>query len=147
MKKLLAMGLVTVLMFSSCALIFKGDSARIVFTSSPSQAQVLIDGSVIGSTTTEAVLKVNRSYNITFRKVGYADQTYILNNRIGALWIVLDVVSGLVPLVIDAATGAWYEFDTNNVNVTLTPQTLTEKPLPSWAKLALKRANLEIEKR
>lgn len=144
MKKLLALGLAATLMFSSCALIFKGDSAKITFTSSPTQAQVLIDGSSIGVTTTEAVLKVNRSYNITFRKTGYADQTYILNNRIGAIWIVLDVLSGLVPLVIDAATGAWYEFDTSNVNVTLTPQTLTEKPLPNWAKLALKRANLEI---
>ena len=147
MKKLIALGLAGTLLFSSCALIFKGDSARVVFTSSPTQAQVLIDGSNIGTTTTEAVLKVNRSYNITFRKQGFADQTYILNNRIGALWIILDVVSGLVPLVIDAATGAWYEFDTNNVNVTLTPQALTTKPLPTWARIALKRAGLEIAHR
>ena len=143
MKKLLAIGLV-VLMFSGCATILKGDSAKVTFTSTPTQAQVLIDGSPIGVTTIEAVLKVNRSYNITFRKAGFADQTYVLTNRVGALWIVLDVLSGLVPLVIDAATGAWYEFDTTNVNVTLTPQALTEKPLPDWAKLALKRAYLQI---
>jgi hypothetical protein len=84
------------------------------------------------------VLKTNRSYTITFRLAGHKDQIYVLNNQIGALWIVLDIVTGFVPLVIDAATGAWYEFSSTNVSVTLTPNALTTKPLPHWAKELLK---------
>jgi PEGA domain len=133
------------MVFSGCALIFKGDSARITFTSNPTQAEVFVDGSPIGQTTTQAVLKVNQSYTITFRKAGYADQTYVLSNRIGALWVVLDVLSGLVPVIIDASTGAWYEFDTNTVNVTLTPQTLKREPLPAWVRNTLKREGLKFQ--
>jgi hypothetical protein len=143
MKKVFLI-LALALSVSSCALIFKGESARVTFTSNPSQAEVLIDGNSVGLTTTQAVLKTNRSYNITFRKTGFANQTYTLTNRVGALWIVLDVLGGLVPLVIDAATGAWYEFETTNVNVTLTPQTMTKKALPEWAKVALRKANLRL---
>lgn len=142
----LFLGLILALGMSSCALIFKGDSARVTFTSSPSQAEVLVDGNSIGQTNTQAVLKTNKSYNITFRKVGFKDQTYMLTNRVGAIWIVLDVLGGLVPLVIDAATGAWYEFENTNVNVTLTPNSLQKAPLPKWALEALKKANLQLPK-
>ena len=142
----LFLGLILALGMSSCALIFKGDSARVTFASNPTQAEVLIDGASIGQTNTQAVLKTNRSYSITFRKAGFNDKTYMLTNRVGTLWIVLDVLSGLVPLVIDAATGAWYEFETNNVNVSLTPNTLQKAPLPKWALEALEKANLQLPK-
>ncbi len=64
MKKLV---LVVLLAFftSSCATLFKGDTATVTFTSNPSQANVLIDGNSIGQTTTQARLKTNRSYNVT----------------------------------------------------------------------------------
>ena len=124
-------------LISSCALIFKGDSSRVIFTSNPSQATVLVDGVNIGTTTTTATLKTNKSYTITFQKAGFADRSFVLTNRIGTLWIVLDVLSGLLPLVIDAATGAWYEFDTTNVNVDLNNTLLEHKPLPDWARKAI----------
>ncbi len=30
---------------------------------------------------------------------------------VGAGWIVLGFLTGLVPLIVDAATGAWYEYE------------------------------------
>ncbi len=141
MKKLFVLVVVAVL-FSGCALIFKGDSSRVTFNSNPQGASVLIDGNSIGLTPTEALLKTNRSYNVTFRLSGQQERTYILNNRVGTLWIVLDVLGGLFPLIIDAATGAWYEFDDTNINVTLTPTTMNHTPLPKWA-ADIVRANPE----
>ncbi len=141
MKKVFLLVAITVL-FSGCALIFKGDSSRVTFNSNPQGASVLIDGNSIGLTPTEALLKTNRSYNVTFRLTGQQERTYILNNHVGALWIVLDVLGGLFPLIIDAATGAWYEFDDTNVNVSLTPTTMNHGPLPRWASEII-RANPE----
>jgi PEGA domain len=141
MKKIFLLVAVAFL-FSGCALIFKGDSVRVTFNSNPQGASVLIDGNSIGLTPTESLLKTNRSYNITFRLAGQQERTYILNNHVGALWIVLDVLGGLFPLIIDAATGAWYEFDDTNVNVSLTPTTMNRGPLPRWASEII-RANPE----
>jgi hypothetical protein len=45
----------------------------------------------------------------------------------------LDILGGLFPLVIDAATGAWYEFDNTQLNVDLTPTLMNNTPLPNWA--------------
>ena len=55
-----------------------------------------------------------------FRKQGYDDQTFRLSNEVGVLWIVLDVVTGLIPLIVDAATGNWLELSDESVDVVLT---------------------------
>ncbi|GAA5522894.1 hypothetical protein Asal01_02862 [Fodinibius salicampi] len=34
----------------------------------------------------------------------------------------LDVLGGLVPVVVDAATGAWYNLDQESINATLKEQ-------------------------
>jgi PEGA domain len=133
MKKILIVGLVCMLILNSCALIFSGESAAVNFNSNPQGVEIWIDGNKMGTTPTRLVLKKNKTYTVVFRGAGYKEQTYVINNRVGALWIVLDVLSGLVPLVIDAATGAWYEFDTTDVNVTLTKDTMSTQKLPEWA--------------
>jgi len=37
-------------------------------------------------------------------------------------WIILDVLAGLVGVIVDAATGAWYSFDQKNVDAILIKQ-------------------------
>jgi hypothetical protein len=41
---------------------------------------------------------------------------------VGAGWVVLDVLAGLVGIIVDAATGAWYELDQDAVNAILEEQ-------------------------
>jgi hypothetical protein len=45
------------------------------------------------------------------------ERTFQLRNEIGTLWIILDVVTGLVPIIVDAATGDWYELKPGEVFV------------------------------
>jgi PEGA domain len=135
MKKLLMFVALIALIasISSCALIFKGDSQGVFINSNPQGAQILVDGIILGTTPAKISLRTNRSYNITIRLAGRKDQNIVLNNHVGTLWIVLDILGGLFPLVIDAATGAWYEFDTTQLNVDLTPTLMNNDPLPNWA--------------
>lgn len=112
----LALMLATAL--SGCATLFKGDTQTIPVTADIEGAEVLVDGVSYGKAPVQLRLKTNKSYTITVRAEG-KERTVILNNQIGALWIVLDVVSGLVPVIIDAATGAWYELNPGQVVVTL----------------------------
>ena len=54
-----------------------------------------------------------------FKKEGFKEKTILVNSKVGAVWVILDILGGLVPVIIDAATGAWFEFDPDMVTVTL----------------------------
>lgn len=113
--KLLALTVVC-LYLTSCATLFKGTSEEVNFNSNPNGAEVWIDGKIMGHTPVNFKLITKKTYVIEFK---YQDQTKTinLNNHVGAGWIVLDVLGGLIPIIVDAATGAWYSFDQKNMNV------------------------------
>lgn len=97
-------------MLTSCALLFKGDNQVVPINSDSSGAEVFLDGQRIGTTPVQLPFKANKSYTISLRKDGQ-ERTIVLQNQIGALWVVLDIVTGLLPVIVDAATGAWYELN------------------------------------
>jgi len=51
--------------------------------------------------------------------------------------VVLDILVGLVPVIIDAATGAWNSLSPNMVNVTLTKTAMIDGPPTIRVGLAL----------
>ncbi|MEW6457172.1 MAG: PEGA domain-containing protein [Acidobacteriota bacterium] len=106
-------------LFVSCATLFKGTSEEINFNSDPTGAQVFINGNFTGTTPLSIKLESKKTYTIEFQKKGYAPQTVTITNRVGTVWIILDVLGGLIPVIIDAATGAWYVLDQKNVNAIL----------------------------
>ena len=128
MKKFYKIGLffsfiaVTSLVFSSCATIFKGSTDDVSFSSDPSGAKVYVNGTLLGTTPVQLELKSINSYTIEFKKEGYETRTVLLNNSVGGGWIVLDVLFGLVPIIVDAATGNWYSLDQEYVNAVLEQQ-------------------------
>ena len=108
--------------FISCATIFKGTTDEVSFSSDPSGAKVYINGSLLGTTPVQLELKSKNSYTIEFKKEGYEPRTVVLNNSVGAGWIILDVIFGIIPIVVDAATGSWFSLDQEHVNAVLEQQ-------------------------
>lgn len=108
--------------FNNCATLFKGSTDSVNFSSDPSGAKVYVNGNLLGTTPVELELKSNKTYTIEFKKDGYESKTVVLNNSVGAGWIILDVLGGLIPVIIDAATGNWYELDQEHVNAVLEQQ-------------------------
>ena len=121
MKKLVSSAVIVVfvLSLSGCAAIFKGNSSKIDTNSTPKGAQVYVYGNLMGETPIRLKLESKRSYAIEFRMEGYKSKTFNVTNHVGAGWIVLDILCGLVPVIVDAATGAWYDLDQKNINVIL----------------------------
>jgi len=114
--------IVTVSLISGCAAIFKGTSSKLDLSSDPSGATVYVNGFPRGKTPLKLKLESKKSYNIEFKKDGYKPLSYTITNHVGAGWIILDILAGLVPVVIDAATGAWYDLDQDAVNAILEKQ-------------------------
>ena len=76
----------------------------------------------MGETPFALKLESKKTYTIEFKKEGFETKIYNITNHVGAGWIVLDVLAGLVGVIVDAATGAWYSLDQKNVNAVLRKQ-------------------------
>lgn len=124
MKKFVSVFLVfsTILLISGCATLFKGTKEEVAFHSEPQGADVYVNGVMMGSTPLTLKLESKKTYAIEFKKEGYPTSTHQITNHVGAGWIVLDILGGLLPIIVDAATGAWYKLDQNNVNTVLRKQ-------------------------
>lgn len=124
MKKVVSVFLLFSFIFliSSCATLFKGTTEEVNFSSDPQRAEVWVNGIKMGETPVALKLECKKTYTIEFKKEGFEARTYTINNHVGAGWIILDVLAGLVGVIVDAATGAWYSLDQKNVNAVLKKQ-------------------------
>lgn len=110
------------LLQAGCAAMLASKTATIPIDSSPSQAEVFVDGVSRGFTPLHLDLEPKRSYTIVLKKEGQADTVYELHNSVGAGWVVADVLlTALVGVIVDASTGAWYQLDETPVVVPLLP--------------------------
>jgi hypothetical protein len=121
-SKIAAVCIISLLGLTGCATLFKGTSENVNMQSSPVQAEVFINGQLRGKTPLQLKLESKNNYAIEFRAEGYQPRVYNISSKVGAGWIVLDVLGGLVPVIIDAATGAWYKLDQDNINAVLEKQ-------------------------
>jgi len=112
---------------SNCALVFKGTKQEVSFRSDPQRAEVYVNGIRMGETPLTLRLVTKQTYVIEFKREGYKPKSVQINNKVGAGWVVLDILTGLVPVVIDAATGAWYSLDQKNIDAVLEKQ--QKKPI------------------
>lgn len=113
---------VIALLFNGCATIFKGTSSNVDFSSDPSGAKVYVNGYLMGTTPVKLKLESKKVYHIEFKKEGYETKTFTITNHVGVGWVILDIFGGLVPVIVDASTGAWYSLDQDNVNAILEKQ-------------------------
>lgn len=94
--------------------------------SQPQGVKVYLDGSLLGTTPVQLKLISKQSYTFEFRQDGYITKTVSLQSKVGGQWVVLDILGAVVPVIIDASTGAWYELEPDNVHLTMEKtQTLT----------------------
>jgi hypothetical protein len=107
------------LVLSGCATLFASKSKEIPLVSEPQAAEVLLDGNRVGLTPMTLKIDNGKSQVVTFRKAGYKDVSCQLNAKTGAGWVVLDILGGLIPIIIDAATGDWKQVKETNCTVTL----------------------------
>ncbi|RJP79563.1 MAG: PEGA domain-containing protein [Candidatus Zixiibacteriota bacterium] len=121
------MAVAIIWVFCGCAAIFQGTNDSLDLRSEPSGAEVYVNGNLMGTTPVKLELKSKETCCIEFKKAGYQTQTHNIGNHVGAGWIVLDVLGGLVPVIVDAATGSWYSFNEETVNAVLQEQQGAQK--------------------
>lgn len=98
---------VSVLGLTGCAAVLGSKEKHFDLQSSPQGAEVFLNGNRLGTTPVKVKLSNQATHTFVFKKEGYKDATCTLSRGTGAGWVVFDVLTGLVPIVIDAATNSW----------------------------------------
>lgn len=106
---------------SGCATLFSSENQAVSMATTPPGAQITINGADYGQTPASIMLGKKQSYTVVFAKAGFEPVTCRINTSASAKWIILDVLGGLVPVIVDAATGAWNEFDRDACSATMAP--------------------------
>ena len=56
---------------------------------------------------------------LPFQKEGYETQQVRINKTVSGGIVILDILGGVLPVVIDAVMGTWYNLNPNEINVNL----------------------------
>lgn len=108
-------------LMAGCATIFKGSHAEVRVNSSPSNAEIYINGIDKGSTPKTLSLKRDRNYVLEFRKEGYESVKLEVTKDFDlATTVVGNIFSwGILGVVVDLATGAAYSLEPADVQANL----------------------------
>lgn len=109
------------LIYSGCATIFSGSRDEIKLSSEPGGAKVVVDGQERGKTPLKLSLKKGKDYQVEFTKEGYEKKMVSLTYSLGAGWLILDILTGLVGILVDALTGNWNSLDYDSYKAILEP--------------------------
>jgi len=123
LQSVIACALISSVLFTGCAAILSSSTASVKFDSDPHGAKVYDNGTLLGTTPTEAKITKRKDHAVEFRLAGYESATKMLTSSAGGGWIVLDLLlGGIIGLVVDAASGAWNDLDNDYVKVLLEPK-------------------------
>jgi len=105
---------------SGCGLVTGGTRQSVYTDASPAGARVeSVPQSVGYATPTTLELERGKNYTLSFSAPGYAAKTVEVRRSIRPWVVVADILMGVVPVVIDAATGSWYRLTPASLSVSL----------------------------
>ena len=110
--------LMTSLSLSGCATIFTGTTQVVTVHTKPLGALVEVDGVESGRTPVDITIKRGGLHTISLSKEGYHTETVWLGRKMN-LWVVLSLLAGFIPGLIDLWTGAAFWSSQDVVRVAL----------------------------
>lgn len=124
---LVLLGLTLSVSLTGCAAVLGTKQKNFDLQSTPQGAEVYLDGNHLGTTPVKVQLSNQKEHTFVYKKEGYKEATCTLSRGTGAGWVILDVVVGLVPVVIDAATNSWSQTKGSTCSGSLEPITAASR--------------------
>lgn len=114
--------LVATSMLAGCGAVLHGSRQNVLVTSSTPGTTVETSPAT-GTFSAPSTLSLERKHNyvLTFSAPGYTSSTVSLQNSVGVGTVIADVLlTGLVGVIVDGATGSWYGLNPESASATLT---------------------------
>ena len=106
---------------SGCASIAHGTTQDISVTSSPTGANLFVDGQPAGQTPTKVKLKRKRDHLLTLSKPGYQEDSAVVTHVISGAVAGNLIAGGLIGWGVDAISGAQFRLVPETIQVSLRP--------------------------
>jgi len=125
--KLIFPALFVCILISGCATIMEGKTQSVTFNSVPSGADVYLNGKHLGKTPLSLTIdKPKENGQLKFSKKGYKDIEIAANKKMSS-WLLGNIIfGGTFGTSTDYASGALYEYEPNNFQVTLEPEGMSK---------------------
>ena len=125
-----------VLLGTGCATIIRGSTQNIPVQTAPGAVSFDVGGFAYTTPTTLELERKNE-YVLEFSKDGYESSQIRISRHISGGYIIMDaLLTGLLGVVVDAVTGAWYNLKPESVTVSLAK--ISSVPGPDDIEIALK---------
>ena len=113
--RIVAATLLAAISLSACATIIHGPNQQVTISSTPTAAQVTVDGRPVGTTPVTTKLKRKDKHVVGITLDGYKPYEMRLDRDVdGWVWGNI-LLGGLIGLAIDAGTGSMYKIDPDDV--------------------------------
>lgn len=119
-----------VFLAGGCASIVKGTTQAIPVATSPSGADVKLDGNKVGQTPLSVAVKRKGDHLMTIEKPGYQTESFAITRNIGGAVFGNIIAGGLVGWGVDAISGAQWNLTPVTINVTMKPATGADQGTP-----------------
>lgn len=105
---------------TGCGVIFGGTTETIRIDSAPQGARIVAQPPV-GTSTTPTSIELPRkdSYIVTATLDGYEPAELVIRRNMRGGILVLDILTGLIGVVVDAATGGWWNLSPDEATLVL----------------------------
>ncbi len=127
--------LVVILLLTSCATILGGKKNTLKVNSGyPENASVYIDGKYIGDAPLKqriSKFELQEGSLIEIKKEGFLSYKHEVIRSPHVIYVMADILTGVIPLVVDVADANIYRPNTRNIKYKLLPLDATEKTLKS----------------
>lgn len=105
---------------TGCGTMFGGSRQLIQTASIPEGATVAAAGTAGSRTPTSLSLERKNNDVLEFSAPGYTTQRVDVQKSLRGGIVVLDILGGVLPVIVDAITGGWYKLSPEQVNAMLT---------------------------
>lgn len=132
---------------TGCATIISGTKQNITINTTPSGANVIVDGNNIGVTPLFTSLQRKNTHFIKLELNGYQPLDINISQSFNPWFLGNILIGGLIGIVVDAATGAVYKLSPEQINANLYPTATSStskegiyisvqlKADPNWTKI------------
>ena len=108
------------LALGGCGTVLGQRKAPVRVTSFPAGADVFVDGVHQGKTPLEITVPTEGAHRIDFQLGGRTGSCEV-KAGVSGMWVAMDIAMGLIPLVVDAATGGWRTLDFDACHARFSP--------------------------
>lgn len=121
MKRIMLLAIAMLLVSTGCiGLIVNGSTEQISFNSSPSGAEVTVNGGFVGVTPLVTNLSRGESHQATINLAGYQTESFNIAKTASGGIIISDIIlTGGIGLLIDFVTGSLYNLNPTDISTSL----------------------------